>query len=63
MSSSGATQVIENDQVDPQQRFDDLADGVVGQAAVEGFDEVGGGEVADLVPGVDCGGPEPDQGV
>jgi hypothetical protein len=31
-----------------QQRFDDLADGVVGQAAVEGFDEVGGGEVADL---------------
>ena len=26
-----------------QERFDDLADGVVGQAAVEGLDEVGGG--------------------
>ena len=27
------------------------------------FDEVGGGEVADLVPGVDRGGPESDEGV
>ena len=46
-----------------QQGVDDLADGVVGQAAVEGFDEIGGGEVADLVPGVDRGVPERDQGV
>ena len=53
----GEAEFVEDDQVDPQQGFDDLADGVVGQAAVEGFDEVGGGEVADLVPGVDRGGP------
>ena len=59
----GEAEFVEDDQVDPQQGFDDLADGVVGQAAVEGFDEVGGGEVADLVPGVDRGGPEPDEGV
>ena len=59
----GEAEFVEDDQVDAQQGFDDLADGVVGQAAVEGFDEVGGGEVADLVPGVDRGDPEPDQGV
>ena len=59
----GEAQFVEDDQVDAQQGFDDLADGVVGQAAVEGFDEVGGGEVADLVPGVDGGDPQPDQGV
>lgn len=35
----------------------------VGQAAVEGFDEVGGGEVADLVSGVDRRGPQADEGV
>lgn len=40
-----------------------LADGVVGKASVEGFDEVGGGEVAGLVPGVNGGDPETDQGV
>ena len=51
----GEAEFVEDDQVDAQQGFDDLADGVVGQAAVEGFDEVGGGEVADLVPGVDGG--------
>ncbi|MDT7731629.1 MAG: hypothetical protein QOK45_1882, partial [Mycobacterium sp.] len=33
------------------------------QAAVEGFDEVGGGEVADLVPGIDRRDSEADQGV
>jgi hypothetical protein len=31
-------------------QFDHAADGVVGQCPVEGFDEFGGGEVADLVP-------------
>jgi hypothetical protein len=40
----GEAEFVEDDQVDSEQRFDDLADGVVGQAAVEGFDEVGGGE-------------------
>ena len=57
------TEFVEDDQVDPQQGFDDLADGVVGQAAVESFDEVGGGEVAHLVPGVNGSGPESDQSV
>ncbi len=37
------------------------AGGVVGQAAVEGLGQVGGGEVADLVPGVDGGDAEGDQ--
>lgn len=45
--------------------------GSVGESAVEGLDQVGGvgvppacgGEVADFVPGVDRGDPEPDQGV
>ena len=59
----GEPEFVEDDQVDAQQGFDDLADGVVGQAPVEGFDEVGGGEVTDLVPGVNGGDPEPDQGV
>ena len=39
------------------------ADAVVGQAAVEGVDEVGGGEVADPVSGVDGGDPEGEQQV
>jgi hypothetical protein len=59
----GEAQFVKNDQLDPEQGFDDLADGVVGQTPVEGFDEVGGSEVADLVPGVDDGDPEPDQSV
>ena len=59
----GEAEFVEDDQIDAEQGFDDLADGVVGQAAVEGFDEVGGGEVTDLVPGVDRGDTEADQGV
>ena len=39
------------------------ADAVVGQAAVEGLGQVGGGEVADLVPGLDGGDAEGDQDV
>lgn len=56
-------QFVEDDQIDPQQRFNDRANGVVSRAAVEGFDEVGGGEVADLVPGMDRRGPQSDQSV
>ena len=33
------------------------------RSAAGGFDEVGGGEVADLVPGVDRRGSQPDQDV
>ena len=40
-----------------------LADGVVGQSAVEGLDEFGGGEVADPVPGLDGGDAEGDEQV
>ena len=40
-----------------------LADAVVGQRSVEGLDEFGGGEVADLVAGVDGGDAERDQDV
>ena len=36
---------------------------VVGQAAVEVLDELGGGEVPDPKAGLDCGVPERDQGV
>ena len=64
MSSSGANPTSStDDQVVAEQGVDDPADAVVGQAAVEGLDELGGGEVADLVPGVDGGVPERDQGV
>jgi hypothetical protein len=42
---------------------DCLADVVVGQRAVERFDQVGGGEVADAVAGVDGGDAERDQDV
>lgn len=59
----GEAEFVEDDQVDAEQGFDDLADGVVGKAAVEGFHEVGGGEVADLVPGMDRGDSQADQGV
>ena len=54
---------VDDDQVVAQQGVDDLADGVVGQAAVEGLDQVGGGEVADPVSGVDGGVAEGDKQV
>lgn len=53
----GEAEFVGDDQLDPQKGFDDLADGAVGQAAVERFDEVGCGEVADLVPGLDGSDP------
>ena len=59
----GEADLVDDDQVVAEQGVDDLADGVVGQAAVEGLDEVGGGEVADPVPGVDGGEAERDEEV
>ena len=44
-----------------QEGVDHAADAVVGQTAVEGLDELGGGEVADPMPGVDGGDAERDQ--
>ena len=64
MSSSGANPTSStDDQVVAEQGVDDPADAVVGQAAVEGLDQVGGGEVADLVPGFDGGDAERDEQV
>jgi hypothetical protein len=54
---------VDDDQLGAQQGVDDLADSVVGQAAVEGFDQVDGGEVADLVAGVHGGDTQPDEDV
>ena len=55
----GEPNFIDDHQVGAQDGVDDLADGVVGQAAVEGVDQVGGGEIAHLVTGV----AKPDEGV
>ena len=54
---------VDEDQLVAEQGVDDAADGVAGQAAVEGLGELGGGVVADLVPGRDGGGTERDQQV
>jgi len=51
----GEANLINDEQVGSEQGVDDLADGVVGQPAVEDLDEVGGGEVADLESGVHGG--------
>ena len=59
----GEADFVDDDQVVAEQGVDDAADGVVGQAAVEGLGQVGGGEVADLVPGLDGGDAEGDQDV
>lgn len=55
--------LVDQDQVGFEDRLDDPADGVVGEAAVEGLDEVGGGEVPDAVSGIDCGVAEGDEEV
>jgi site-specific DNA recombinase len=54
----GEADFVDEDEVVAEQGVDDPADGVVGQAAVEGLGEVGGGVVADLVPGLDRGGSQ-----
>src|ERR1019366_1767634 len=59
----GEADFVDDDQVVAEQGVDDLADGVVGQAAVEGLGQVSGGEVTDLVPGVHRGGAERDEQV
>ena len=59
----GEPDFVDQDEVDPQEGLDDLADGVVGEAAVEGFDEIGGGEVADPLSGIDGGVAEGDEEV
>src|SRR5437870_9729875 len=41
-------QLVDQDQLMAQEVADDLADGVVGQAAVQGFDQISGDQVADL---------------
>src|ERR1022692_4494934 len=59
----GEPYVIDQDQVVAEQVLDDAADGVVGQAPVEGLGQVSGGEIPDLVPGLDGGDAEGDQDV
>src|SRR5205085_7152042 len=54
----GESDLVDQDQVVAEQGVDYLAGGVVGQAPVEGFGEVGGGVVADLVAGADRGDAE-----
>jgi len=46
-------ELVDDDQVVAEQVLDDLADRVVGQPAVEGLDQFGGGEVPDPVTGLD----------
>src|SRR5260370_19008110 len=57
----GEPDFVDQDEVVAEQVFDHLAGGVVGQGAVEGLGQVGGGEGPDLVPGVDGGDAEGDQ--
>ena len=52
---------IDQDQVVAEQAVDEFPDGVVGESAVEGFDEFGGGEVADPVAVFDGGDAQPDR--
>ena len=59
----GEPDFVADEQVVAEQGVDDSSDAVVGQAAVEGFDELGGGEVADSVPGAHGGDTERDQEV
>src|ERR1022692_3046944 len=59
----GEPDFVDQDEVVAEQVLDDAAGGVVGQAAVEGLGQVGGGEVPDLVPGSDGSGAEGDQDV
>ena len=51
----GEPEFVADDQIVAEQVVDDFADAVVGQPAVEGVDQVGGGQVAHLVAGVDRG--------
>jgi hypothetical protein len=55
--------LVDDDEVGTQDGLDDAADGVVGQPAVERLDELGGGEVADPVAGLDGRDAERDEAV
>jgi hypothetical protein len=55
--------LVDQDEVGFEDGLDDPSDGVVGEAAVEGLDELSGGEVADPVTGVDGGVAERDEQV
>jgi site-specific DNA recombinase len=55
--------LADDDQVVAQQGVDDPSGAVVGQAAVEGLDQLGGGEVADTVACLDGGGAGSDEQV
>src|SRR5262249_56588810 len=55
--------LVDDDEIMSEQGVDDAADGVVGHATVELFDEFGGGQVAHLVPGGDGGVAERDEQV
>jgi hypothetical protein len=59
----GEADLVNDDEVVAQQGVDDASDGVVGHASVELLDELGGGEVADLVSGRDGGVAERDEQV
>jgi hypothetical protein len=59
----GEPDLVDQDEVVAEQGVDHPADTVIGQAPVEGLGELGGGVVADLVPGRDGGGAEGDQQV
>ena len=50
--------LVDDYEVGFEDGFDDASDGVVGEAAVEGLDEVRGSEVSDLVAGLDRGAQE-----
>ena len=54
----GEAEIVYDDEIVEQEAFDELADGVVGQAAVERLDELVGGEEADLLAGGDRGAAE-----
>ena len=49
----GEADFVDEDEVGFEDVFDDPADAVVGQAAVEGVDQFGGAEVADPASGGD----------
>lgn len=57
----GEANFVQYDEVGAEQCVDNLADGVVGQPAVEHLDEVSYGEVADFESGVHGGVPAADE--
>jgi hypothetical protein len=59
----GEPDLVEEDQVVAEQGIYHPPDGVVGQAAVKNLGELGGGEVADFVPGLHGGDAERDEQV